>query len=296
MELESIFRSRPYLPKFGEIALSALSIALITGVLLLPFYLSAEQPFKSVSLLVQSGRFGHFLHSTHTYAADVFLLALFLHLIEYLLKKSYLSYSFKSWNYLMVLLLFSVFVVFSGFLAVGSQESADAQQIFSNVLKVAGIVGNALSAFLLMTRTEHSTLTILLHHVATFSLLTIFLVYVHLRRFKSDAYAFYYTLVLIALFAVLRPAEIGLPVGSPAAVIKGPWYFRGLQEMLAWLPVWFAGLFLPFLTIALLAVLPVARKNHRLLVGALFLMFAFYLFEGLIATFLRGAGWRLVGF
>ncbi len=293
MNYDQLFRSRYWLPKLGEIALSSLIIALISGILIIPGFKSAAAPFESVSAIVNSGLFGHFLHSCHAYAGDLFLIALFLHVVEYLLKQSFKTYYWKSWLWLVVLLAVSLLVVFSGFLSLGSLESWDATQILKNILFSLGALGQAVSRFLLLSAQQNSVLTILLHHAATFSILTIVLTYIHLQRFKADPYAFYYVFVLIALLALLMPASIGTNPRAELTVVKGPWYFRGLQEMLSWMPVWLAGLVSPILILLILGLLPVLQKKETLLLKTFWLLVFFYLIETLVATFLRGAGWQL---
>ncbi len=296
MDYERLFQTRPLLPKFGEIALSSLIIALISGIALIPGFQSPSEPFRSVSQIVNSGFFGHFIHSCHSYAGDLFLIAVFFHVLEYLLKKSYLSYHWKAWLWLVGLMSVSLFVVFSGFLTIGSVESLDASSILKNILFAFGSVGKSAANFLLLSSERGSVLTILVHHAGTFTVLTVILVYVHLKRFKPDVYAFYYAFILISLLAVAIPAKLGIMPGANAEVVKGPWYFRGLQEMLSWMPVRIAGAALPGFVILIFALLPVTQKKHLILLRALFFVFSFYLAETLIATFLRGEGWQLTGF
>ena len=293
MNYDSLFRSRYWLPKFGEIALSSLHIALISGLLLIPGYRSAAEPFKSVSAIINSGLFGHFLHSCHAYAGDLFLLAMLMHTLEYLLKRSFIAYHWKAWLWLVILLAIGVTVVFSGFLTLGSLESLDATHILQNILGALHQSGQVIARFLLLSTQNNSVLTILLHHAVTFSILTIILTYVHLKRFKADGYAFYYTLILIALLAVIVPAGVGAAPQAELPVVKGPWYFRGLQEMLAWLPVWLAGVLLPLAFLILMALLPVFPQKQKPLLWSLGIFILFYLIESLVATFLRGAGWQL---
>ncbi|WP_456407181.1 cytochrome b N-terminal domain-containing protein [Caldithrix abyssi] len=293
MNYERLFQNRYWLPKLGEITLSSLQIALISGVLLIPGMQSLSEPFKSVSTIVNSGLFGHFLQSCHTYAGDLFLIALALHSVEYLLKRSFTAYHWKSWLWLVILLAVGVLTVFSGFLSMGNLESLEATQIMKHILKTAGAAGEAFFGFLLMSSQNNSTLSILLHHVATFSILTMVLTHMHLKRFKADVYAFYYTLVLIAFLALLMPASIGSHPSAELAVVKGPWYFRGLQEMLAWMPAWLAGVVFPLSILGLLTALPVWPQRQNLILKAIAVLSIFYLIESFIATFLRGAGWQL---
>ncbi len=293
MNYERLFKSRYWLPKLGEITLASLVIALISGILLIPGYQSALQPFKSVSAIVNSSPFGHFLQSCHSYAGDIFLISLFLHVLEYLLKRSFNSYHWKSWLWLVVLVPISILLVFSGFLSMGSLESWDATQIFKNILNSWGALGNTLNRFLLLSSQKNSVLTILMHHASTFTVLTLILTYIHLKRLQADPFAFYYTFLLIALLAILLPVGIGTHPQSELAVVKGPWYFRGLQEMLSWMPVGLAGFVFPLSILLVFSVLPIWPRRQQLLLVILFFLFVFYLMETAVATGLRGAGWQL---
>ena len=294
MNYDRLFQNRYWLPKLGEITLSSLLIALISGILIIPGFQSVAAPFKSLSALVNSSLFGHFLHSCHAYAGDVFLAAMTLHVIEYLLKRAFTDYRWQSWLWLIVLLITGIAVVFSGFLSLGSLESIDATQILSHILNTLGALGEAIKRFFVQTSQTGSVLTILLHHASTFTVLALVLTYMHINRLKADGYAFYYTFVLIALIAVLFPACIGTHPQAELAVVKGPWYFRGLQEMLSWLPVGLSGIVFPISFLGLLTILPIWPKRQNLLLILIFLLFLFYLFETLIATFFRGAGWQLI--
>ena len=295
IEIERILAKRIWLPRWGEIALSALQLALISGMMLIPLFTPGTTAFKSVSLLNGSGLTGRWLHSIHSYSGDVFLFASVIHTIEYLLKKSYRDYAIKPWLLLITLAVFSVLTVFSGFLSIGSKESLAALHIFSGLLQIPTQAGKALFLFLLGGNSQMSaTATIYFHHIATFTVLTLILTYIHIKRLKAESYAFYYTFVLVLIVSLFFPASIGQALSSPAEVLKGPWYFIGLQELLSWMPVWFAGWLFPLLVFLLLSVMPALRKHDRFVLYILAVFLLFYLAESGIGTFLRGAGWQLL--
>ena len=290
-----LFNRKLWMPGWGEIALSALQLALISGMLLIPVFLPGETAFRSLSQLVASGFIGRLLHSFHSYAGDIFLLATGIHLIEYLYKKEYRSYVFKSWFVLLVLGVISLLVVFSGFLSIGSKESVSAQHILVQIMTILGALGRTINHFLMSTTAEQTALsTIYLHHAATFSILGVILTYMHLRRLKAEPYTFYYTMILLLVLAVVLPAQIGQPASSPAAVVKGPWYFIGLQEALSWTPVWVAGILPPAVALILLSILPVLRQSEKAVLYALGVLGVFYLFETIVGWFFRGEGWQLL--
>ncbi len=293
MNYDKIFVARPLLPKWGEIALSAFVVALISGVALIPGFTAFPKPFQSVSHLVSSGIVGRFLHSCHSYASDVFLLAGLIHTLEYILKKAYTTYTLRAWFWLVLLLLMGFGVAFSGFLSTGSLEALDAGRILASLFDLLGQAGSTLKHFLFMSTSYGSSQTILLHHVSTFSLLGVLLLYKHLTRLQPDVYALYYTLLLIALVSFIFPVHLGTAPQAQATVLKGPWYFRGLQEMLVWLPAWLGGIVLPLLMLFLFALLPLAGKNARWLHWGLAVAGIFYGIETLILTFSGNSGWPL---
>lgn len=290
-----LFTRRWWLPGWGEISLSALWIALISGIILIPAYHIDSEPFKAISRFTTADSVGYFLHALHSYAGDLFLIALFMHTLEYLLKKTYRAYRPVSWLLLVLLLIGSVLTVFSGFLSLGSQESLSAMHIFKGILAELGSIGTTLNHFLTSQRADtRGLLTIFSHHVATFTVLTIILTYVHLRRLKSEWHASVFTFTLLVVTALFLKPAIGLPPDSPVEVVKGPWYFLGLQEALSWLPVWLAGIVLPALFIGLLGLLPLCWKYDRSIFVALTLLFLFYLAETFISALLRGPGWQML--
>lgn len=283
------------MPGWGQIALSSLLLALISGILLIPAFNSHGEPFRSVSQLTSAHPFGYFLHSIHAYAGDLFLIATIVHTIEYLYKRAYKSYRFKSWFWLVLLLIVSILVVFSGFLSIGSKESWSAAHIFENILASVPAFGSALAVFFAQfNRTANPLSVIYLHHAATFSILTVVLTYMHIRRLKAERYAFVYTFLLLTVVSLLFPSALGIPPDGVTNVVKGPWYFVGLQETLSWLPVWLAGLLLPLIAMVLIAVLPKMKRNDSIGLYALALLTIFYLIESFIGQFLRGEGWRLI--
>ena len=290
-----LFTRRWWLPGWGEISLSALLIALVSGVILIPAYHIDMQPFKSISRFATGDPAGYFLHALHSYAGDLFLLALFMHTVEYLLKKSYRAYRPATWILLVILLALSVLTVFSGFLSMANKESASALHIFAGILDTLGPAGQTLhNLFIGQNDSPRGVMIMFNHHAATFTILTIILTYVHIRRLKSEWHAFVFTLTLLALLAFFLKPSLGLPPDSVVAVVKGPWYFLGLQEALSWLPVWLAGILLPLSFLVLLSLLPVWWKYDRSILFALNVLFLFYLAESLIFAFFRGAGWQML--
>ena len=291
MNFSFLFKKNSWTPGWGEISLSTLLIALLSGMLLIPFFNPGPDSFKSISEFINYNTLTHFLHSLHSYSGDLFLIAGFLHTFEYIYKKSYQTYPLKSWFLLILLSAISLMSVFTGFLSIGSWESISAVSIVNGILAQLWIVGSSLSVFLFPQ--GHSQ-TIYMHHISTFTILGIILIYIHIRRIKAENYAFYYTLFLLALFSIIFPEGVGFPPQTTLDVVKGPWYFIGFQEMLGWLPVWTAGILFPIIVFLFLTLLPFAKESGKGILYGFLLVFFFYFIESFIGYFLRGDEWQLL--
>jgi quinol-cytochrome oxidoreductase complex cytochrome b subunit len=104
----------------------------------------------------------------------------------------------------------------------------------------------------------------------------------------------------LALFIDAPLEEIANPA-KPPNPSKAPWYFLGLQEMVAYDAFW-GGVAVPGLIVVGLMVIPYIDRNpygegvwfHRSRYLALFLYTAFMTFQGIlviIGVYFRGANW-----
>jgi ubiquinol-cytochrome c reductase cytochrome b subunit len=278
------------MPGWGEITLSALLVALLSGAMLIPLIPAGSEAFSSLSQLAGLSS-GHLLHSVHSYSGDLFLFGMAMHVWEYLYKKVHRAYRLPDWMWLVLLGVVSVLVVFSGFLSIGSKESGSAIAIFRGIAGQLSVPGETINRFLFGG--THGT-AIYVHHASTFTMLTVVLTYVHIRRIKPERYTFFYSLAILLVLSMAVPAFIGHTPDSVIEVVKGPWYFIGLQEMLSWLPVWLAGIVIPLGFTVLFLLLPLSAKADKQVLVLLTLLLLFYLIEMSIGLYLRGAEWQFL--
>ncbi len=290
MNLNFLFNRRLWMPGWGEITLSALMIALVSGVMLIPLIPAGKDAFTSLSRLVGVPS-GHLLHSVHSYSGDVFLLGMAMHVWEYLYKKVHRSYLFSGWLWLVLLGMLSILLVFSGFLSIGSKESNSAISIFRGIAGQLAVLGETLNLFLFGA---HQDAAVYVHHASTFTILTVVLTYIHIRRIKPDSYTFFYSLTILLVLSGLLPVFIGHTPDSVVEVVKGPWYFIGLQEMLSWLPIWLAGIVIPIAFIFSFLLIPLSIKVEKPALMLFSLLLLFYLLEMSIGLYLRGAEWQFL--
>jgi hypothetical protein len=120
-------------------------------------------------------------------------------------------------------------------------------------------------------------------------------------------------MVICTVILVLWSVYIKAPIEEPANAqrtpnpSKAPWYFLGLQELLAYFHPWLAGVAIPALIMVGLIAIPYVDRNPKgngyytveERKGALFVfLFGFFVLWVLgvfIGTFLRGPGWNFFG-
>ncbi|MFT4551433.1 MAG: quinol-cytochrome oxidoreductase complex cytochrome b subunit [Chlamydiales bacterium] len=122
----------------------------------------------------------------------------------------------------------------------------------------------------------------------------------HLLR--AELIAFMFTVVLIMILSFIdAPLEEAANATKPPNPSKAPWYFLGLQEMVAYSAFW-GGVGIPGLIVVGLMVVPYLDRNpygsgvwyHRSRYMAIFLYTFFMTTQGIlviIGTYFRGANW-----
>jgi menaquinol-cytochrome c reductase cytochrome b/c subunit len=116
--------------------------------------------------------------------------------------------------------------------------------------------------------------------------------------FAATALTVMVTLLSLAIDAPLQAPASPSTTPNPA---KAPWYFLGLQELLHYFPPTTAGVLIPGLTLAGLAILPYIDRNpsrayaDRKVSITVFTMFViFWAVITLAGSFFRGQGWLWV--
>ncbi len=276
-------------PTYGDLAFASLLIAVLSGVLLAVPY-DIRQAYQSVALLRLTNPSAGYFRNVHYWSAQLFLIFTAVHIWDSFWKSSERRVASGAWARLTLSIPLAAFVMVSGFMLKGDAEGVQAWRIISTVTASLPVVGRVLSTLLFGTGSDQQVLYV--HHIATASIFLWLLVVEHARAVWPRPVATLVTFGPVAVAALfLSP---GLHDGfSP--IVKGPWYFLGLQETLRWLshPVWavVAGLVL------LLAVLVLRWTPPRLSRGlkiALATALAAYLVLTGVGSFFRGANWSFV--
>jgi hypothetical protein len=274
-----------HIPTWGTIALAALQIALLSGVALLPFFEAGIKAFDAYSQLHNTFSL-KLLQAIHHRSSDVFLITTFLHVTDYLSVAKLKEYRFRNWLNWTLLGVLSILVALSGFLAIGSKDSLAAQRILESILQLIPLVGREVALFFLGFDAGTQTNTLVYtHHISTLSILVVFFVYIHIRRFIVAPEDLIYTFVAIVIIGLILPGSPGLPPDAFVDSVWGPWYFIGLQKWLILLPVHFVLFLYPVLAIGVFVLLPYEQLHPAWLLRVFYSLIGAYLLVSVYALF-----------
>lgn len=276
-----------HLPTFGLLSIASFAIAVLSGIALGIIY-NIHEPFDSLQIIQLSIRGGRLFRGLHYWSAQFFLIFTLIHTIEHFLFKTEKKVKSGVWLRLTISIPFIFFVMLSGFILKGDSEGLLARRILSGLLEIIPAAGDFLKFISLGSEPDFQI--IYLHHIATATIIIALVIIEHARRIWPDRLSVIYILsgsLLLGIWA-LPPLHDGV---NP--VIKGPWYFLGLQEILHWTthPIWLPVAALIFLT----AIFLIPKLNPRVAARVkqvLLILLIFYIFLTLIGWLLRGANWE----
>jgi cytochrome b6 len=254
----------------GGMTLFLFGIQVATGILLLLYYRpSAEKAYESVQFLMTEVQFGWLIRSIHSWAANLMIFTLFVHLFSVLFLKAYRPPREVTWFSGMALLGLAMAFGFTGYLLPWNELSYFATQVGTEITGVVPVVGEFLRRLLRGGNdVTGATLTRFYGiHVAVLPLLATGLLGIHLflvqkhgmsvppgveRRGRSkrvmpfvpnfllrDIIGWLLALAILAALAAYLPAELGQKVDpfEPAPIgIKPEWYFMFMFQTLKYLP------------------------------------------------------------
>jgi hypothetical protein len=213
---------------WGELGFAGVWLAVVSGIALAIPY-DAQRPYDSVALLLLTNPAAAFFRNVHYWAGQLFLVLTLAHAWDHLSRWTESRVPRAMWWRVTASLPLAVFVMLSGFMLKGDGEAQQALRIVTTLLEQVPWVGRVVSVAVFGTEANRQILYV--HHVATASLLTWLFVAEHARATWPR---------LVALVEAFIPIGLASLFLSPALhdgldpVVKGPWYFLGLQELLHW--------------------------------------------------------------
>ena len=272
---------------FGALALANFLICTLSGVFLaIPYDISS--PNESIVRILLSNPAGSFFRNMHYWSAQLFLVFILLHTWDYLSAEKTRRIKKGIWIRLVVSLIFVFYVMISGFILKADSDSIQARRIIDSLISGIPLIGNILSYSLIGP--EGSFQLLYVHHIATATIFLVIITLEHTKMIWSTIRTFIITLLLISVVSYFFRAPLHDNINP---VIKGPWYFLGLQEILHWMthPAWVLVVMLAILV--LIYYLPgISGKPHSILKKILLIVFMVYFTLTMIAYFFRGENWK----
>ena len=254
----------------GGMTLFLFIIQVSTGILLLLYYRpSAEEAFESIQFLMAEVQFGWLIRSIHSWAANLMILTLFVHLFSVLLLKAYRPPREITWFSGMALLGLALGFGFTGYLLPWNELAYFATKVGTEITSaVPGIGGFAGRLLRGGDEVTGATLTRFYGiHVAILPATAVALLGLHLYLVQRhgmsvppgverkggaarvmpfvpnfllrDIVGWLSALAILAALAAYFPAELGKkadPFLPAPAGIKPEWYFMFMFQTLKYLP------------------------------------------------------------
>lgn len=274
---------------FGNIATATFIIAVLSGVFLaLPF--DVKNPYESISLLILTNPPAVFFRNVHYWAAQLFLIFTVLHIIDHLRRKSEYKLKDGVWFRLTLSLFFSFYVMISGFILKADADSQQALRIFESLLSEIPFIGKSISLTLLGS--EGDLQIIYANHIATATIILSIIIIEHSKIIWPKLSVFIYSLLSSILIGYIFSPVLhdGLH-----PVVKGPWYFVGLQEILHWISYTQLVIIFNFIFFLLFFLLKKFSEGISSLIKKVFFAFGLiYLILTIIGYYFRGENWEFV--
>jgi len=254
---------------FGGVSLFLFIIQVVTGILLLLYYKGSEQlAWESIQFIMSKVQFGWLIRSVHSWAANLFILSVFIHMFSVFFERSYRKPREITWLTGMLMLFLAMGFGFSGYLLPWNELAFFATKVGTDIAGVLPVIGKPVMIFLRGGEdVTGATLSRFFgFHVAVFPGLFTVLLGIHLflvqRQGMSeplggenssdrgvmpffpnfmlrDLLLWLIVLNVLAILAVFFPWELGRKAdafASAPAGIRPEWYFLFMFQTLKFFP------------------------------------------------------------
>ncbi len=256
---------------FGGVSLFLFIIQVVTGILLLLYYKGSEQQaFESIQFLMSKVEFGWLIRSIHSWSANLFILAVVIHMFSVYFERAYRRPREMTWLTGMLMLFLALGFGFSGYLLPWNELAFFATKVGTDIPGVIPLIGKPLMIFLRGGEdVTGATLSRFFgFHVAVLPAFFTVVLGIHLllvqRQGMSvpldqekvppseqksmpffpnfmlrDLLLWLIVLNVLAILAVFFPWELGTkadPFASAPAGIRPEWYFLFMFQTLKFIP------------------------------------------------------------
>jgi len=271
---------------YSFLTYASLIICIISGIFLAIPY-DYNNAYNSIAEMLLKNQPAVFFRSIHYWSAQLTLILVTIHIFTHLYKKYEIKLKKGVWIRLAISILFLFYLMLSGFLLIADSNALQARNIFTGLLNTMPLFNRFLISILLGIGT--SLKIIFINHIATATLFVLFTTYEHSKVIIPKARYFLYSSFLILILTLFMVP--GLHTQNNL-IIKGPWYFLGIQETLHWLThpnqliIALLIFFILFLSIPYFKI----KISNKIKLSLLFI-FSFYIFLTIIGNFFRAENW-----
>lgn len=265
---------------FGGFVLFLLVLQVITGVMLLAYYIpTPDKANASVRLIVERVPYGSVVRSLHIWSSHGLIIFGILHLVGLFVMRAYTKPRSSLWLTWVILLVLLLGAGFTGYLLPWDQVSYSASKIGTDIAEYTPLIGDWLAG--LLRGGEHVSQSTLSRffalHVALLPILIVLLAVSHTAlallfgrphthgaiqeplwpsHMLKEMMIWLGMLIVLLLLAAFAPfgLEEGYDLTAPSDPPSGvhpEWYFLALYQLLSFVPEWLA----IFLTIAIIGYL-----------------------------------------
>jgi len=291
----------PYIPQRGELTNGFLLISTISGLILL-FQFDVSMPLQSVVYINSILPFGWLWRSLHYWSSQLFMLFLLIHLIERfdllevfdkkreksmnMSKNKYfiaVNEDFIMWLLLVSTVILGVGALFTGYVIRWDETGRSAGTIASEIIKSIPVIGFFMDRIFMDTNYEainkafalHITLTLILWGIGS---------WYHTKRVLLGNKALLFAFITSFIFSIIFMPQLKSP-DIITENIKGPWFFLGVQELLRYIPVFWAGIIFPIIPVFLLIYMFFDKNKEKIVFYILLWALIYFLLT--IAAILR---------
>lgn len=273
---------------WGWVATASLILCGVSGALLTVPY-DVTQPYLSITRLVTANPAASFIRNIHYWSAQFFLILTIIHIFDHLLKQSEENIRKKDvWFRLSFSVIFVFYAMISGFILKADGDSLQAQRILDSLVRGIPGIGNMLADTFVGLPGKFQLMYI--QHAATATIIIFVVVLEHARTLTVKLKTFVITALILGTISLFFRA----PMNSlNEEIMKGPWYFVGLQEILHWLPrPVYASVGLGLLVVMLYLFYLVKPRLKLIFLKVFFGLLVIYALLTLTGLFFRGAIWQ----
>lgn len=247
----------------GELCLGTLFVSILSG-FLVAYQYDVSSPFYSTVYIDSLLPYGAFFRSLHFWSSQAFFIAILWHVLKNVpgpryMEKAGLDLDVK-WIVLSSTLFFAIYALFSGYILRYDQTGRDAAQIAEHLFWSIPYMGELVDRLLLALKDEGVN-RVYAVHILFACILWLLGTWYHLGRTILRLDCLFLVLITCTGLSAMVSAPLD-PKDITLTLVKGPWFFLGVQELLRHLPPFWAGIAYPTIPLVGVALLGVTKTRN----------------------------------